>query len=1735
MKRIISVGFSTLMLLGIFGVMNIIPVMVVSANDPVWVVDHWETSGDWVIDASSTVTTFTGISINVNGNLTITPGYTLELISSTLTMNGTSNGQFNITVQPLGNFLIKDTDNNPLTPGDVSVIKGNSSYGFVVEGPNGYLEMENSELHECGWSNLDPDWEDAGLNIQGVNSIVSGNDISSNFRGVIVHGAMASGSTIENNTIYDNSATGLWVSMGSTNNHIADNEIYNNQFGIRINSSINSQTNYIINNNIHENAVTGIIFEDSSNFHVEGNDILNHTGSTGIFIWDSQGITVHDNFLDGNGGAGGVDEYSTIFSEGSTGVVITNNYITNSNQYGMRAQYQPDIVVENNQFVNNLGGGAIVIFVEITNNGLVNNNSVINSGFHGIFVDGCNNFKVTNNTIDSVGVATGVGIVNQNFYSASTLKVYIYNNDVTNIGTGNEGVGMTLNSGTDHVVDSNYFDTITSHGMYIQASDNLIQNNVISNVGSSLSANNFPDVSGIVLEGDRNTFINNTISNCQSIAGSNYVAGFQFGYSASATYPTNTVIKDSLFSGNEINVRSEDANGAVTNTIIENSTLVADGDTAYDFYLVEDAHITTLNTTFDNSSVSIDATSNLTVKWFVNVNVKNGGTGQDGAEVRIQNILGNDEPSGQPFTTQTIDTEPGWVKWIPLTEYVQEGSTKTFYTNHWINVTWSTKEGLARPKMWTSQDIIIDLNERPIILDFQRGASSVFRGDTIYMFINATDLPEDYESEFEGEVYYRDPGNLYWNTTYLGPVFYDDTNGNGNDDVGFWFVAFTPPIDAPLGDYDFRARVKDTYGSWSDWEIILDSFGVNVKNNPPYVEGMYNITINGSAGSGKLYRGGNAWIYGDGNDVENGDDQNFTDAKFEWSNDGGLTWEDIIYWNPPTPTTGGGNWYQNFEPPKQIDTPVGLYQFRVKFQDEDGEWGPWESLEDLNILNNPPKFEDFTVTVSEILRGGATVRIFVNASDFEESEEDLTVEFFYQHSTQGTGWEQGWLSLNGNWDTGTSRFYADFTPPNSAEAGFYDFRVDITDQYAPSVPGDTDSRDLGPQINVLNNPPNIVNVKASLNDARAGIDTVFIHINATDDFNSESQLKIEAMEWRQNNTVSPGAWDTDQSKIEINMDQGYVSSGGGYIRGSMKPTDDTSVFMGDYDIRLKVRDLENGKTNWVYLYNAFTVTTVVPYLFDITLQKTELFRDETTYITLNASDLSQAESTLTVEIYYKLEDDTFWTLMDVQPEHYQGTNDLTGYWKIPFSPDRNWDDEKLGTYEFQARVGNDVPVYSNDGNYNSSNKNCDVKNNIPEAKSIAADADTVERGSTIIIYATGEDVETNEDDLDPTFKYRLDESSWSTISNPDYNDGRWEVEFTPDNALNLGYYSFKVMFYDGLNPSNEIVASDIVDVTNAKPVATSLLVAKSSASRMEEIKLTAVVSDADQDEDTLIPNFQYMGPNDSDWVSQSTSNYFKNANYLGNNQWEIIFSPPTTADIGDYNFRVEFTDNAGISCDPLDGTQTLTLENSDPEVTITSPTPGSKDKTDISFDATGIDDEDSTLTWHWEFGDGEESDQEKPTHTYSGPGDYEIKVTVTDSDKGTATHSVTITISEDTGFPLMFILLIVILVVVVVLILFVLLKNKKKPEEVPPQTDATMAQAPEQPALQPEAVSAAPQAAAPPIAQQPQAPVAAPVAAALAGGQQIKCPKCSIPFTVTDPTRPITIECPNCGAKGTLK
>jgi chitodextrinase len=752
----------------------------------------------------------------------------------------------------------------------------------------------------------------------------------------------------------------------------------------------------------------------------------------------------------------------------------------------------------------------------------------------------------------------------------------------------------------------------------------------------------------------------------------------------------------------------------------------------------------------------------------------------------------------------------------------------------------------------------------------------------------------------------------------------------------------------------------------------------------------------------------------------------------------------------------------------------------------------------------------------------------------EESPNALNVEFYYQHTILGTQWEQTWLSSNGvgTWDG--SKFYADFNPPYSADTGAYKFMVEITDtaMSSPYTIGDTIQTFPTEFIDVRNNDPIAIDIKTSSDTVRAGVnERVYIHVNASDGSEDpEGDLVISTIEWRESD--QGGNYDVVPSgAFNINLNEGYHAGSGGWLIASMIPSSTASKV--SYDIQVYVEDTEGGVSGWVELLRAFTVTNPEPLLDDYSLGVDEVFRGGTVYIFVNGSDPdpSKDESDLIVQVQYREKGSSSpWTNLDAQPNDYEGTAP-SGYWAIPFAPDLGWDDEDLEDYEFHVRVYNGV-AYSNQGDYNLIAGSVLIKNNVPEAKTLDVEDSTVERSSSLLFYATGEDLETDDRFLDAVFEYSIDGGgTWSKsyFGAPSYNaqQSRFEVTFTPDSDADLGEYDFQVRFFDDVDYSDNLIKTSLVEVTNVKPVVSSLSISDSTAYRMDTITLTAQVSDADQDEGTLTPNFQYKGPSGG-WISQSSSSsYFNPPSYMTEGKWEIEFEPPADADVGEYSFSVEFTDNEGITSDPYELISALTLENSQPEVTIDKPTSGSRDPGKIKFEATGFDEEDQSLTWLWNFGDGETSTDESPTHEFTEAGSYDITVTVTDDDGDTHEDTVSITIKGDgTGFPLMMLLMILIPLIVVVLVVVLLLtKKKKKPEAVPPPE-------PEVPAAVPP-IPSEPTPAAPPTPAVAAAPPAVPAAAP--AGQMIKCPQCQTPFPVTSTERPLTIECPSCGAKGTLK
>ena len=145
-----------------------------------------------------------------------------------------------------------------------------------------------------------------------VNCLISGNDISNNWKGITLEHS-SNNNTIRGNTV-SNNYYGIW--LRSSSNTITDNNISNNYYGIVLTDSSN---NNITGNNILNNKKSMQLVESNSN-NIRGNTIS--WNIMGILLHYSYSTTIeHNNFIRNILGLQLIGSYSTTIEH--------NNFIRN--------------------------------------------------------------------------------------------------------------------------------------------------------------------------------------------------------------------------------------------------------------------------------------------------------------------------------------------------------------------------------------------------------------------------------------------------------------------------------------------------------------------------------------------------------------------------------------------------------------------------------------------------------------------------------------------------------------------------------------------------------------------------------------------------------------------------------------------------------------------------------------------------------------------------------------------------------------------------------------------------------------------------------------------------------------------------------------------------------------------------------------------------------------------------------------------------------------------------------------------------------------------------------------------------------------------------------------------------------------------------------------------------------------------------------------------------------------
>jgi parallel beta-helix repeat protein len=259
-------------------------------------------------------------------------------------------------------------------------------------------------------------------------------------------GVYASDSTVQDNTIYSNTAKGNGGGIYADNATVQGNIIYSNTTDNEFGGGVYADGAMVQDNFIYSNTAPraggGIHIHSSSTGNsvvdneIHDNKVMDsglHPGGGGISIWEDANVTIRSNSIYSNAAMG--DGGGVYFYLGADGTVEQNAIYDNAATRGGGVYVSTgDVWLENNLIYSNTGssgGGGVCINVAgysqdddptLVNNTIYGNTASSNGG--GVYVrdDDASQVTIISNTI--VVSNTGVGIFNSNLGIVPTL---VYN------------------------------------------------------------------------------------------------------------------------------------------------------------------------------------------------------------------------------------------------------------------------------------------------------------------------------------------------------------------------------------------------------------------------------------------------------------------------------------------------------------------------------------------------------------------------------------------------------------------------------------------------------------------------------------------------------------------------------------------------------------------------------------------------------------------------------------------------------------------------------------------------------------------------------------------------------------------------------------------------------------------------------------------------------------------------------------------------------------------------------------------------------------------------------------------------------------------------------------------------------------------------------------------------------------------------------------------------------------
>ncbi|MCK5562202.1 MAG: carboxypeptidase regulatory-like domain-containing protein, partial [Thermoplasmata archaeon] len=310
-----------------------------------------------------------------------------------------------------------------------------------------------------------------------------------------------------------------------------------------------------------------------------------------------------------------------------------------------------------------------------------------------------------------------------------------------------------------------------------------------------------------------------------------------------------------------------------------------------------------------------------------------------------------------------------------------------------------------------------------------------------------------------------------------------------------------------------------------------------------------------------VLRTNSIYLYSNGSDIED-IEKNLT-PNFEYRDPSEQGWNSSYL---SAPQYQNSRWEVTFTPLKTA--VLGLYDFRIRFNDTIPALSVWLCINDsLSVLNNIPEFENIFISNDSALLGDS-IFIWLNGTDIEDSEENLSIELEYRDPNE-ISWDT--LDLNEP-EYLNEKWVFRFNITINALFGYYDFRTRCND----SDGGCSGWKYLNDSLLVYNTVPKVIDIELSGSELYR-TELAFLYIEGQDYETPEGMLTFSA----QSKHINENEWIDLATKYANNSWEGVFIT----YPGSA---------LGIYDFRFKFEDNESSSSGWIYHNNTLEVLNNPP-------------------------------------------------------------------------------------------------------------------------------------------------------------------------------------------------------------------------------------------------------------------------------------------------------------------------------------------------------------------------------------------------------------------------------------------------------------------------------------------------------------------------------------------------------------